>query len=245
MSVFRDKKYESLDWISAATEPIESPLNEILAILPDEVDINFDTYILSLGDSWNMDLAVSNVVRLLLNNIKSSSIENAELVSFVSWQNQSTLFDCFELETEGSPVLDFVSKMIDGGKLRLMKRKFTLDEQVLEDTLGDRGIGCVQSMALYPDAIGRLNDIMGILGKCEEGLKTKSIRKKRYHLARRFASIIKSNEWNIKDAALADKVGAWIAAYVEKGDISAFANLGRLKVMTHSGNPIYSMEEIA
>jgi hypothetical protein len=94
------------------------------------------------------------------------------------------------------------------------------------------------------DGIGRANEIMEILGGCEGGLRTRSIRRKRAALHDRLVKLFKDNEWNIKDTTLANKVGFWICSYVKEGNLAAFSNFCRLKVMTHKGQPIYSMEEV-
>ncbi len=57
-------------------------------------------------------------------------------------------------------------------------------------------------------------------------------------------SLFKTNEWKIKDTELANKVGFWIKDYIVDGNLAAYSNFCRLKVMTHKDQPIYSMEEV-
>jgi hypothetical protein len=45
MGVFDDKRYEELDWLSKAVEPIESYLATVLSELPDEVDLDFNALV--------------------------------------------------------------------------------------------------------------------------------------------------------------------------------------------------------
>ena len=56
-------------------------------------------------------------------------------------------------------------------------------------------------------------------------------------------NIFKNNEWRIRDTSLANKMCTWIKLYAEDGNLAAFNNFCKLKVMTHNGGPIYSIEE--
>lgn len=241
MSVFADKKFESLDWISAATEPFESKMNELLVLLPEEEQVDFDKYLKLIGDSWNMDLSLRDAVRYLLNKSTRDAVEK---YNKLSWEQQCAIQDCFCFSVSGQPVLDFTEKTIRGGTLNIVKIQHTLEESTLKRLLGAAGINSLHSFGLPQDACARMNDIMDLIGGCESYFKTKSTRRKKYAIVDRLKKIFAANEWNIKDADLADKVGFWVGTYISKGDLSAFANLGKLKVMTHSGNPIYSIEEI-
>lgn len=234
MSVFADKKFEGLDWISQATEPIDSELNEILALIPDEVNIDFETYVKIARSTRDMDLSVGNMLSYYLRQTGKS----------VSWQQSSLLNDCFEFQMEGEVNLDFEQKLITG-EVKFIKVKATMDEDVLKNVLGRNGIEQVGSMYFNGPGLGRANEIMELLGKCESGLRTRSERKKRHVIRERLKILFKDNEWNIRDTELADKVGSWIRHYVVDGNLAAFSNFCRLKVMTHKGQPIYSMEEIS
>ena len=57
MGVFDDKKFEELDWISQATEPIDSELNEVLGAVPEEVVLDFNMYKEMVGGSHGLDLS--------------------------------------------------------------------------------------------------------------------------------------------------------------------------------------------
>lgn len=235
MGVFDDKKFEELDWISQATEPMDSQLNDVLATLPDELEITFDLYTKFLENSYNFTLNIDKVVNYLANEAKIH----------LSWGNRSAITALFKFEVEGNEIeLDFESKEIRGGTIRLVKLATTMDEKVLEGLLGKEGCDSISNMNITPENISRCNDIMELLGNCKDGLKTRSTYKKRTLLSRRMKLLFKDNEWKIKDTELANKIGHWIRNYIQDGDARAYANFCRLKVMTHKGDPIYSMEEI-
>jgi hypothetical protein len=234
MSVFVDKKFESLDWISQATEPIDSELNIVLGKMPEQVDIDFNTYVSIVGDSWDIGLDIRRAVSFFLKKID---------VKISDYVKRKELENCFEFQVDGNPVVDFEVSQIYGGTLSLIKVQSTMDEKVLKDLLGRQGIEEVDMIGQNMN-IARTNEIMEILGGCESHLATRSARKKKYGLRLRLQKLFAANEWNIKDTELADKVGTWIARYIKTGDLSAYTNFCKLKVMTHKGNPIYSMEEV-
>lgn len=247
MGVFVDKKYENLDWISAATEPMESVLNDVLGLLPDSYDISYDTYREIIGESWTTSIGVTGAVRLIAKKIAAIDPDQQKIMSKISsfsWHQTNKLMSCFQFQVEGNPIMDCTQQIIYGGTLKVIKVVNTLDEKILGDLLGKGGIDVVKGHYLNTSEISRTNEIMELLGSCEEGLKTRSLRTKKRVLVNRLQNLFKNNEWNIKDTELADKVGSWIIDYIYKGDLSALSNFCRLKVMTHKGNPIYSMEEV-
>jgi hypothetical protein len=119
-----------------------------------------------------------------------------------------------------------------------------MDEKVLESLLGKEGIDSINHLYFSKDSFARANEVMEILGKCEDGLRSRSEKRKKISIRTRLTSIFKTNEWKIKDTELANKVGFWIKSYINEGNIASFSNFCRLKVMTHKEQPIYSMEEV-
>lgn len=234
MGVFDDKKFENLDWISQATEPIDSQLNEVLGAIPEETIIDFDMYIKMVGDSYSMDLDLSRMISFAINEHYGKSL---------GWEQRNALHSCFELQMDDEVFLNFENKTITG-MIKFVKVQGTMDEKVLEGMLGKEGIMALSSMYFNGPGISRANEVMEILGKCDSGLRTRSERRKRATIKTRLVELFKNNEWKIKDTELANKVGYWIKDYVVDGNLAAFSNFCRLKVMTHKDQPIYSMEEI-
>lgn len=235
MGVFDDKKFEELDWISQATEPIDSELNEILGALPEEVIIDFSMYKAMAGDSWSLELSIDRMVNYLM-GIHTPG-------RYLSWQDKNIIIPCFKIEMDNNVDLDFENQTITG-EIKLVKTQSTLDEKVLEGMLGREGIDGLNSMYFDNAGLGRANEVMEILGGCDEGLRTRSHRRKVSIIRNRLVKLFKANEWKIKDTELANKVGKWIRAYIQDGNLAAWSNFCRLKVMTHKDQPIYSMEEV-
>ena len=51
------------------------------------------------------------------------------------------------------------------------------------------------------------------------------------------------NEWNIRDIGLSNRIAKWIKLYLCDGNLAAYTNFCKLKVMTHDDDPIYSIDE--
>ena len=238
MGVFDDKKFEELDWISQATEPIDSELNDILSSIPEEVEIDYEMFMEMMGDSYSLSLPLDRATNFVFKK---------HYKSHLTWDQKDELSRCFELAIEGQEILlDCKNKKISGGSIKLIKTTTTMDEKVLEKLLGREGINEIRSgwMSDGGGSINRANEVMDILGKCEAGLRSRSLRKKRAAIYHRLIELFKTNEWKIKDTTLANKVGFWVASYIREGNLAAWSNFCRLKVMTHKGDPIYSMEEV-
>lgn len=235
MGVFDDKKFEELDWISQATEPIDSELNEILGQMPEEIIIDFKTYKEMVGDSYGLDLSLDRMISYALTKFTTKQ--------YLTYQQKDIIRPCFEIQMDPGTNLDFENEVITG-TIKFVKIQSTLDEKVLESMLGREGIDQVNSMYFHGAGLGRANEIMELLGGCERGLRTRSGRNKLAIIRQRLVVLFKNNEWKIKDTELANKVGMWIKSYVVDGNLAAFSNFCRLKVMTHKDQPIYSMEEV-
>jgi hypothetical protein len=235
MGVFDDKEYDKMDWISQAVEPIKSPLNDILVNLPDEFDITYSLYNQMRQGSYALSLNVATVISWL------ASIKNIKF----DYSDSDTLDECFEFVVEHGTEIDFETRQLRGS-IKLIKTKHQLDERDLEKTLCTKGRNHLRENL---DTRGeeanldRHNDVIDILDCVHPSRRTRSVRKKVKGIIAIVNDIMNNNRWNLKDVGLADRVCDWIVAYINYGSMPAFANLCKLKLMTHKGLPIYSMAE--
>lgn len=230
-SVFVDKVYEEMDWITKAIAPIIHPLETILQELPDSSEINY------------------SIISQLLDGRYSNSLSLEELIAFISKRNLSyrhkeIISACFKLEFVGEPVIDYNKKTISGGTISLIKISNTLDQKRLGEILGIDGIEELSYIELEQSHFHRLNEVLSLLEVEKETIKSRSLRSKKRALYYSVRDLMLKNKWNIKSGDLANKVVVWIKEYIVQNNASAFFNLNKLKVMTHSGNPIYSIEEV-
>lgn len=235
MSIFQDKKYENLDWLSQATQPIDSPLNSVLASLPDSLTIDYSF----------LEQYVSDSARINFDSILSDMIRQISESSQLTWEQRQNLLNCFEIEPpEENIIVDFVNKTMSS-PIYVVKKTFTFEDTELQKTLGHKGLSELRSISYrLQHANSRINEIIELIGSAdEEILSSRSMRKKIQYLVAKMRSIFAKNEWNIRDADLADKLSIWAKDYIEKGTLSSLANFCKVKIMTHSGAPIYSIVE--
>lgn len=235
MGVFDDKRYQELDWISQATTPIENKLNDYLALLPDEIDITYNTFIQYMS-SYDVNLNLESIVIGELCKHASYQSENMH-------SGRNDFMKNFEFQTDGPVEIDFDNRVING-RLFVKKINSVMDEKVLEALLGKEGATAIGYIEPSKFSITRANEIAELIGSADDVLKKRSQRQKRQLLYQRVLKLFQNNEWQIMNADLANKLGYWIVDYITTGNLAAMSNFCRLKVMTHKGMPIYSMEEV-
>lgn len=237
MSVLEDKRYDELDWISRAVEPIENNLNEALASIPDVMPLTFED-VCRCVERDGFRVATSSFLTL---KIAPSVMENLDTQDIV------TLSECFKWITGSGNCINFEAQTLLSPIL-LVKIKASFDQKELEKLLGKKGVNIAHNALLNyhfneNSSVAPLIEIGDILGRCNNVHKLRSIRNKSIAVAQRFKEVMENNEWNIRNMRLADKVGTWIANYLATGNLADFTNICKIKVMTHKGLPIYSMEE--
>lgn len=237
MGVFDDNKFEKLDWMTQITETIDCKLNDVLASLPETLDISLQQIDNIMFNSYDLTLDVSEIVDKL---IKQKNISGQ-----LSWDEQHMIYKCFEFDTTNEIILDFsVQPHQLIGKITLVKVTSTFEDQDLQKLLGKRGIESIHKSHYEADHLSRMNEIMEILGDVDNAtLRNKSSKKKKTFIVKKLEEIFNKNEWRIRDMDLSNKVGYWIDSYIKSGNLASLTNFCKLKVMTHSNMPIYSIKE--
>jgi hypothetical protein len=229
MGVFDDKRYEALDWVSKAVEPVECGLAKILEEFPEHIEFNYDMlakHMMNHNNVWRL------YAREAIRQFISTTLHSREL---------ALLENCIEFQGSSALQLDFEAGTMTG-TLALVKTRSAFTEEELQSMIGKQGIEECYQLSYGDYDIARLNEIADLLG-ATDALSSRSYRKKVSSVTGRLTEIMQKNEWNIRNVELSDKVGRWIYRYVIYGDLSALTNICKLKVMTHKNLPIYSMAE--
>jgi hypothetical protein len=237
-SFFEDKKFDQLDWITQITEPVESHLSTLLANLPERFELTKELVIELHKSSLSLS-SFTVSIRGILNTF--SSIKQSDL----SWAELLLLETCFKFEMSDSGVeLDMGGNEMRG-KIELVKTTFNFTDEQLLSIMGNNGINAVTNTAVGSSkhTLKRADEVLVVLGIKQSAAASKRKSRKIEAIAVRLRDIFTTNEWRIRDTILADKVGFWIAEYIKNGTLVCFANLYKLKVMTHNNMPIYSMAE--
>jgi hypothetical protein len=257
MSIFIDKKFEQLDWISKAVEPMESNLNEVLSYLPEEIEVTkqdiVDHIVRSQDEMkyfWlirphiqpnhlsliNDESLITRAYKLQCRNLDGSSLDDEDSDNYLGDGPLKVRFDSSTDEISA--------------KLFLVKVKAALSEEEMSMIFGRKGINAIANLAynIYPsdeyNARKRMLELIDLLGPVPDFKieKTTSTRKTVKFLRNFYSRLCAKNTMNIKSVELIDKLAEWMVDYVLSADAIAIANIGKLKVMTSFGQPVYSME---
>jgi hypothetical protein len=235
MSIFNDKKYEGMDWLSQATEPIQARVSEVLEQLPEHFTFTYDN-ILSLITRGHMSFDKRNLIDSLISSIS--------IKDFSTYKEKELIYNAFEVKYDEQLSINFETGVLEGN-ITLVKVKATFDDKELRSIMGHAGIERIQRLNFQEsDRMTRTNEILELLGKCEAFVKGKSQRNKRSGMIHRLTEIFTCDDWKIRDVELSNRMCYWISDYIKSGDVAAFANFCKLKVMTHKGGAIYSVEEV-
>lgn len=245
MGIFNDKSYDDLDWLSKATEPIDSHIDDIIAFLPDSKEIDFDFFLMLSSRSEYFaysEIRINIIVDFLL---KASTNTNVYQSFYdLAHDQKREIMKCFAFETEGNPLLDFEKKTIHGGTIIFKKISNVLSEKQQNKILGSKGIYSVKTINLRNFDTKRAKEIIELIDISGVVKNVRSANSVQKMLVTKLSDLFIKNEWKIKNTELADKVGLWITSYIVDGNLSAYTNFCKLKVMTHKNDPIYSMEEV-
>jgi hypothetical protein len=254
MSIFVDKKFEELDWISRAVEPVVSTLSDIIEYLPEEIEITKEMMSQTLKNGRH-DI---NIIDILLKQVKPEHLDNISTHQDRSYLAGSYVID-FRREDGSAYSEDDEENYLDSGPLIikydsetdhlsgsvfLKKNSTGLNEKEISTIFGAKGYDAVNSIRSWSANTNRIKEIVDLLGEIQglEEEKTSSVKKKLLFLRKKFREVVKKNTFNIKSVDLMNKMGEWIFRYITEGDEVALANICKLKIMSTMGSPIYSME---
>lgn len=230
---FVDNVHENMDELTQLVRPIIWSVNNAYTELPDEFELSRDLIDLIINSNKN------KIIKLWFEEVLGTNLDDLAC---------NHIRNKFAFKLEGSPKIDLENKEIIDGKIFIVKTQCTLTEE---------------QMLLIASSIARDIITQSILGtwphnatglekkqRVKRGLEVASYmgNKQRTTSAMTVAGILSSsierNDWNIRDVDLILRLSSWIRTYIETGCLQSMANITKMKCMTHSGNPIYSMEEI-
>lgn len=232
MDIFGDKKYEELDWLTRTVEPITYSVNDLLSKMPSELVFTFED-IRKLVGSYDLSLDGQSAFRMMLDRaeFKLATDEIAEIRP------------CYKLVVDGDKItIDFETGVVHGGDIKMQKLKECWTEEELKAKMGVKGLTRLHDIDHSKCSLERINEILDLMGD-NIGTRKRTIKSKLADLSSTFEKIMKENQWNIRNVDLSNKVGVWIAHYIEDGNLAAMTNFCKLKAITHRGYPIYAIEE--
>jgi hypothetical protein len=238
MGVFDDQKFDSLDWLSQAVEPIETDLMVAFGAIPDELEINFRTFNHMLGSSsYNLDLSAERALRWLM----SSYAPNRKPLTY---KEKEILVKAISFEVEPNTVIDYENNEIRGG-IKFIKKANLIDEKELIPLIGEAGLVHLDHIRITENSMQRMTEVLEMLGSISnEAMRSRSPRGRLRTIKDRVEEIFRKDEWRIRTPDLGTKIGLWLRQYIMDGNLAAWSNFCRLKLMTHQGRAIYSIQEV-
>ena len=234
--MFKDKVYEEMDDTEKLFEPFHYKANDLLAKIPDKIEINPADFFKSI--SWRGYNVFSGDI--LHTKLQELNIDTHDV------NVNDLLYDkFFEFEVEGAldkkPSLNG-STWEMSHNIFLVKTKIGYTEQQLEKLREQRIVNGIRGRIRNNMSKKRMNEVADIYGaskvKQERGWRAKT-----YEFAEHIKTLLQDKTLDIRDMELCTKFVHWIQAYVVHGNLAALNNLTRLKIITHEKRPIYSIEE--
>jgi hypothetical protein len=241
MGTLRDEVYDNLDYLSQVTEVVLGPQAEVLAKLPERIEVTYEDVVRYRSNSWNFNAGMQlQPFYVLANYCKHHEYEILREV-----------VDNFEFEVSPDCEIDFEEGKLTGTIL-LVKKNGQVDERHMLELATDRAVrafrsGSWSSKGLINRAITVMNTLEA--GSGTEWAKTVSGRVAPAvyrQLTNQFTSLILDNKWRIRNAELIVKMAVWISDYLADnvdGPL-ALVKLMKLSIMVRKDMPIYSMDEV-
>lgn len=241
MGTLRDKAYEELDYLSQLTEVVVSPHNEILARVPDRVELTFDLINRCKSRAWGHSNSYDiSVYQVLLNQ---PIFADTRYIDDIKGQ--------FAIQASDDFTVDFVNRTVTG-TAALVKINHQMDEKVLLTLAVNKARS---QLIYYSWPAKRLREkLITVMNLFEPNYGTEWIKSQQGRIAyagelelgRLIETAILENKWRIRDAGIIAKVGEWINSYLSSDNDNdlGIVNLMKLKIMIDKDLPIYSIDEV-
>jgi len=240
MSSFRDEAYEKLDYLSQLTEVVLGPQNELMAKIPDRIEISLQDILnkaeTSYGPQGAFELRLRSFLLQYTNHAEHRLIQD--------------VVDNFEFQYSDDVEIDLENRKMTG-TIAIVKKVKQIDEkQMLELAVAS----AVQQLDRYKWPNKRLKErTITVLNTLEHNSGTEWAQKLDGRVAWQAADavsnkineVILENKWRVRDAAVITKIGQWIQMYMaDLPDNTGLVNLIKLKFMLDKDLPVYSITEV-
>jgi hypothetical protein len=230
MSIFKDEIYQGMDEITALCEPFIDERNELLASVPDEILLSKEFFLKHLEDSYGYvyQVDIPYTLKAFFPKIRDSKYS-------------AHIYEAFKLvlipDEEGVPTeIDMENRTVNF-TAKLVKTKKIFSDQDSRDLLGKDAL---YNFEFKNAPVSRLNDVLELLGK---PTSDRSKRNKRHTIKETLTKIMKENTWNIRNVVLSNKIVVWVMRYLNEGNMAAYTNFCKVKLMIHNDKPLYSIDE--
>jgi len=248
-SIYKDDFYENLDFISQATEPFVDNVESLYSNFPDIVKLSkehilksatTDPRYASIDMLHSCNSAITETIAIMKASNPSKFL--TELSDYVVDPVRFKLL--FEIELHKDTEIDIFTGE-SSHDIFLKKKKTSIDnEDLLEYAMHRLQHFYRWNYFDYKyyerKRILELCDIFGIASST----RSKDNRSLGFQLREGIYVNIQNNLFRIRKYEVMKSIAEWCDSYVKTGDLAAYTNLTRFKLMTHSGKAIYSIQEV-
>jgi len=235
MSIFVDKKFDQMDWISQAVEPYETHVNGVLSALPDCIVVDpTSVKIISrgIGLQINKENVLDSAIRLITNETKLRSL---------NWDERQLVYDCYEFDVVNGIEIDHRLDAPDFPVIKLNKMKFCFEEEqskrIIITILNDFYYNMERAKLPFVMDLARL-----FLSQSSIDTKVHQTSRGRYRISGLLALIF--SEYVIPSSRLRSELAAidftrLLTKYAQTGSESVLMEIMRIKMMIDNGQAIY------
>lgn len=235
MSIFKDKIYEEMDFLSQAVEPFLDPVIDEFAKLPEVIAVPNAVIAKALDSYDTQSTIIDTVIRAMIDRDKFK-----ELALFHLIKNAYTVVvDGDEFE------FDIVNPDNNPRRFSIVKNKSHLEDKMVMNAAIDAYL-----LDLYYSGPARgdnqsLEMCRRVASLMEVNSNSKSCEKLWSEISISVRKHISDGSWKIRSSEAMRQLKRLLVRCVRDNDFSAYATLAKLKIMIHHGQAIYKIEEVA
>lgn len=239
MDLFKDKKRDDFDELTQLIEPFMYKYNEIVSMLPDEIELTFDV-ILSLSGPGFYSVSRRKITEIAM---LTAGIKETDLP-----QNHDTvrmLHEAYEFDIRGNVKFDMSVPEMTGGTIVAVKKAGVKNDEEIKDEMVkyiEKHMISGQMRASDCPA-ARFHELAESFGFYEEMKKQTTFNGRKRLLRSKITEEFKNNSIRIRDYELGCRFAKWVSAYLKDGNLAALKNIATLKIMSHEDIAIYSINE--
>ena len=235
MDILKDEIYDNLDWLSQVTQPVMSSTLDRVDCFKDKTVLSYDEIVMLFIKSnvWNASL--------------SDAINHFDTTKDISNEPLDNKYFAFEASDNFQINLD--TKEVTG-ELSLIKKHNIDENKIIKNVVNDTNdiLDDLRYLHYNGDApkavMKRLKTTIKLFSNNPQHWKSTSFKRLTTTLKRLLHKDVLCEKSKIKNLDLKIKYANWVCDYVENGNLSAHANIHKLKSMFDiSDNPIYSIVE--
>lgn len=243
---FADKQYQSLDWISQAVEPWDWSAIPAFNAFPQRTEITPSILqaVIYANPSkfgrYSIEFSVEHLVAVIAQLHDNPLVKEADIMPS---HMRYSVYSLFELEYSSPYDTEFrCDDLSFSHPIYLVKTKPLIDDKICQEMVATNATEIFYDLNSRADeAIKRMGEILDLItsNKLARGRLNR-----RDQFIRELRTIFLEDKWRIRSVPLGLNIARWVVDYVNEGNLAAMANFAKVKVMTHAGKAIYSIQEV-